>query len=468
VFFHQLIHDDLGCACYVLGAAGRAVVVDPGLDVDAILAVAAQERAQVELILETHVHADHVSGRDLLARRTGARVRVPAGGEVDAGAGEPMRAGEIEQLAGVRLEAIAAPGHRPEHLAFAVSDLERSPEPWLLLSGDSLLVGDLARPDLAIEPQAGSAQLHDTLARLRELGDHVEVWPGHVGGSLCGGPGLAAKRSSTIGYERRANPLLDDDIEGFTRRLMAELPTRPPTVARVVARNRAARPLPDSAPPVLDAPALAEALDAGAVLIDGRDVDAFDAAHRAGAINLPLGGQGLGTRAGWLLGPDDVLVTLADDERQARVLARLLAAVGLDVRGVAAADAQTAGGELVSVPAIPVQRLDRDGAAATLIDVRDDREWRAGHVPGSVHLPMPRWRGAAREVPAGALAVACANGPRAAIVASWLRRGGRPATRVSGGGIGDLLAARRSLRAPGEQLRQRGELAGQRGGDLLG
>src|SRR4051812_20597402 len=144
MFFRQLVDADLGCACYVFGDAGVAIVVDPGIDVERILACAREEDADVRLVLETHVHADHVSGRALLADRTAARVLVPAGGTIDEEAGEELRPGDVLTAGAVHVEALAAPGHRPEHLALLVSDRARCPEPCLLLSGDSLLVGDLA------------------------------------------------------------------------------------------------------------------------------------------------------------------------------------------------------------------------------------------------------------------------------------------------------------------------------------
>lgn len=478
MILRQLIDSDLGCACYVLGDAGRAVVVDPGLDVDRIVAVAEEEGLAIELVIETHVHADHVSGRGLLAARTGAEIRLPAGGEQEPGAGAPLAGGGVVELGALRIEALASPGHRPEHLALLVSDRARSGQPWLLLSGDSLLVGDLARPDLAIDPRDGSRALHATLARLAELPDGVELWPGHVGGSLCGGPGLSRKTSSTLGFERAANPLLHVGEPELAERLIGSLPDRPPTVEQVVARNRRAQPAPEPAPPLLAADDLAAALADGAVLLDGRPADAFDAAHVAGSLSLPLKGNGLGTRAAWLLDPEQPLAVLADSEPDARDLARRLRAVGLgNVVGVAAAERTTrpalasvpggagtggadgartgdagagslapftaAGLEVVSSPPVTVAELPALVAASAIavVDVRDVPEWRDGHVASGVHLPLPRLRGALDALPDGPLAVACKAGPRAAFAASWLRARGFDARRVADGGIPDLPAA---------------------------
>ena len=161
---------------------------------------------RITVALDTHDHVDHVSGRSRLAGLTGARSYRAAGpGERRPDA---IPSGQEIAVGALRLKAIATPGHRPEHLAFAVSDPSRGSEPWLLLTGNSLLVGDLARPDLALEAEAGATALHSSLRQLPALGDHVEIWPAQVGGSLCGGAGLSGKTSSTVGFERRHNPLL--------------------------------------------------------------------------------------------------------------------------------------------------------------------------------------------------------------------------------------------------------------------
>jgi glyoxylase-like metal-dependent hydrolase (beta-lactamase superfamily II)/rhodanese-related sulfurtransferase len=445
--FHQLLDPDLGCACYVVGDGGEAVVVDPGLDVERILRTAAADGLEITHVVETHVHADHVSGRELLAARTGATVHLPAGGEADPGAGAALHPGDAIAAGAVRLQALPAPGHRPEHLVLAVSDLGRDGDPWLLLTGDSLLIGDVARPDLAVDPHEGAHALHATLRRLLALGDGVEVWPGHVGGSLCGGPGLSPKPSSTVGFERRANPQLrEPDAAAFAAGLVAQLPPRPPTVTRVVAANRRVRPAPGAAAPVLDGASARATLEAGAVLVDGRDAEAFDAGHVPGSLNLPLTGRSLGTRAGWVLDPAGDVIVAAADEPAAHELARRLRAVGFERVAV------VAGGSIAALrgPAPTAHAsLSVDEAAAllaagagTLVDVRDDDEWRAAHVPGSLHVPLRALRDGADRLPRVPLAVACASGPRASFAASWLRREGHEARRVRDGGIGHLLARR--------------------------
>src|SRR3954453_22325322 len=210
VIFRQIAHEDLGCASYLVGDedAGVAAVVDPRLEIGEYLRLARYLGVSIEHILETHNHADHVSGHGRLAAATGASIHVHALAEAEYDH-VPFEDGWELALGCVTVRALHTPGHRPEHTAFALVDRARGPEPWAVLTGDSLFVGDIARPDLAVDAQEGARgifrSLHDTLLALP---DTTEVWPGHLGGSLCGGPGMDLKVSSTIGFERATQPLL--------------------------------------------------------------------------------------------------------------------------------------------------------------------------------------------------------------------------------------------------------------------
>src|SRR4249919_3589557 len=241
MIFRQLVHDDLGCASYLIGDedAGVAAVVDPRLDIDEYLRLARFLGVRIEHILETHNHADHVSGHGRLAAATGARIHIhrEAGAEYEH---EPFDDGWELELGSVKVRALHTPGHRPEHTSFALVETARGSEPWAVLTGDSLFVGDIARPDLAIEKADGARDIFRSLhGRLLPLGDDVEVWPGHLGGSLCGGPAMDMKVSSTIGYERRHNELLAIDGEdAFVARATANLRPQPPNFRAIVAINR--------------------------------------------------------------------------------------------------------------------------------------------------------------------------------------------------------------------------------------
>jgi hydroxyacylglutathione hydrolase len=450
VIFRQVLYRDLGCTSYLLGDAGEAVVVDPRWDIDEYLEIAAAERLRITHVVDTHEHADHVSGRSRLVAATGAQGHRPLAPDAAAAppAADVIAAGDSITVGQVRLAALGTPGHRPEHLAFAVSDLRRGPEPWLALTGDSLLVGDVARPDLAVEPAEGARALHGTLASLVALGDCVEVWPAHVGGSLCGGAGLSDKTSSTIGYERRHNLALSLPAPAFVDQLTHNLPPRPPNVARIVGLNRDAPATTPGRPAGLDSEDLAARLAEGLIVLDSRSPDAFDAGHLPGAVNLPVASPGFGTRAGWALDPTAPLVVVAADEDAVERTASALQAVGFwSIAGAAVADVADwarAGMGLVTASSWDVGRLAgglSDGAVQ-LVDVREAREWVEGHVPGSHHVPLHRIAElAALPAPSagGVTAVACAAGVRAAFAASLLRRTSRgDVIRIAGGGVGDL------------------------------
>ena len=446
MFFRQVLYRDLGCASYVLGGGDEAVVVDPRWDIDVYLEIARTERVRITHVIDTHDHADHVSGRLRLTEATGARAHRSSAGD-EAGEDRIVDGDEIV-VGSVQIRALAAAGHRPEHLTFVVTDWSRSAEPWMLLSGDSLLVGDVARPDLAYEPGEGARALHASLTTLLGLGDHVEVWPAHVGGSLCGGAGLSHKTSSTIGFERRANPMLTMAEADFVGRLTGNLPSRPPNIDRIVGLNRrAAGPVP-AQPPALAGEALAEVLAGGSTVLDSRAPAQFDSLHLAGAINLPVASPGVGTRAGWALDPMRPLLIVAESDAAARATVSALQAVGFwHVKGYCVADRVSWERHELPVAAADSWDLDRlaDGLRldeVELVDVRELSEWCGGHIAGSHHLPLHRLRDLRPDVipdRGRTTAVACAAGIRAAFAASLLRRAGRPdVVRVADGGIGDL------------------------------
>jgi hydroxyacylglutathione hydrolase len=450
MFFRQVLHEDLGCASYVIADGGVAAVVDPKWQTEDYLALADEQGFRIEHVLETHNHADHLSGRGRLAEATGATIHVSREAGVDYDH-EPLADGDTLELRKTRIRTLATPGHRPEHLALLVTDTTRSDEPWLLLSGDSLFVADIARPDLAIEPREGARGLHGSLRRLLELPDFVEVWPGHIGGSLCGGADMSEKAASTIGFERRFNQLLGiDDVDEFVQALMSAGTPQPPNFERIVELNRgpliAGRPTPQTL-----APARAhERLEAGAMLIDGRSQLEYDAVHVPGSINVPMAYSAVGTRAAWVVGLDDEVVLLAASEAGSRRLSDLLAAVGFTrlggyvAGGIAAWQAArlpTRSTAAIDIPAL-AERL-RAGSVA-LLDVRERDEWDEGHVEGSLHVPYHDLGdgipdaviAAARERP---LAVVCSAGNRSSIAASLLARAGVDRIEhVASGGVQTL------------------------------
>ncbi|MBX6343299.1 MAG: MBL fold metallo-hydrolase, partial [Thermomicrobiaceae bacterium] len=301
MFFQQIVRSDIGCAAYLIGSTerGEAAVVDPRLDmVEEVLALADREGLRVRYVIETHNHADHVSGHHALAERTGATIATHA----LAGAAYPHRAlqdGDEIALGEVRLRVIHTPGHRPEHIALAVIDDARGPDPWLVLSGDSLFVGDVARPDLAVDGREGAVALYHSLHdRLLALPDGTLVYPGHVSGSLCGRV-TSRMSGTTIGFERRFNPALTiASVEEFVRYMNESLPQRPPNMARIVEVNRGAAPLAPASPRPIGVEDVLRWRDDGAWLLDVRPVDAFAAGHLPGSIAVPLGGSQFQNRVG--------------------------------------------------------------------------------------------------------------------------------------------------------------------------
>ncbi len=450
MIFRQLIHDDLGCASYLIGdeKAGVAAVVDPRFEVDEYLELARYMGVSIEHIFETHNHADHVSGHGRLAAATGAAIRIHR----DAEAGydhQPFDDGEEFSLGALTVRALHTPGHRPEHTAFALIDTRRGLEPWAVLTGDTLFVGDVARPDLAIEKAEGARGIFRSLRdRLLCLEDTVEVWPGHLGGSMCGGPGMDMKTSSTIGYERQHNPTLAiNEEQEFVEQALAGLGPQPPNFQTIVELNRG--PLITDGVELLPlAPRQVEhKRQHGALLIDVRTDQQFDDAHIDGAISDPMLRAGFGSKLAWVADPEQEIVFIGRDDEDGRRAARLAVAVGLRKLGGYLHGGMTSWRQEKR----PVSRIERvavddmpgrlrDQPDLQLLDVRDPAEWDAGHVPGSV---LQTWHDITAIPdgldPARPIAVVCGSGQRAAIAASLLQHyGADQVIHVVDGGVPKL------------------------------
>src|SRR3954447_23720535 len=250
MFFRQFLNDDTACASYLFGCKshGKFAVVDPHIDlVDDYFGAAAAQGIPIVAVLETHVQADHVSGLPALVERTGATAYLPEGAGVEF-AHETLSDGAILTLGNTDVEAVATPGHASAHHAYLVTDHTRSEEPWFVLSGDALLVGDAGRPDLHAHGEQTVEQMARTLyrslaGRLLTLPDDLLLYPAHYSGSVCG-RGLSANPVSTIGFERRNNKALQFDSEdSFVAALVRDTPEPPPQQSEIVAANRAGRTL---------------------------------------------------------------------------------------------------------------------------------------------------------------------------------------------------------------------------------
>jgi glyoxylase-like metal-dependent hydrolase (beta-lactamase superfamily II)/rhodanese-related sulfurtransferase len=449
VIFRQLTHEDLGCASYLIGDqdAGVAAVVDPKLEIEEYLELARYMGVRIEHILETHNHADHVSGHGRLAAATGASIHIHRLADPDY-EHVPFDDGFELELGAVRVRALHTPGHRPEHTAFALVDTARGPEPWAVLTGDTLFVGDIARPDLAVDEQEGARgifhALHD---RLLALPGECEVWPAHLGGSLCGGPGMDMKVSSTIAYERDHNELLQiDDEDAFVHETTSTLGPQPPNFRAIVALNRG---------PLLADEVLVEALTPhqverkraeGALLVDVRTDLQFDDAHIPDAVCNPAVRAGFGSKLAWVAAPGQQLVLIGRDDVDAARAAHLAAAVGIRSFAGYLAGGMTSWREekrpTESVQRIDVQELHDRAQELQILDVREAGEWRQGHIPGAVHTPYHDIAVIPEGIdPDEPVAVICSSGQRSAVAASLLQRlRARQVIHVADGGVGTWAA----------------------------
>jgi hydroxyacylglutathione hydrolase len=429
VIFRQFVDEDLGCASYLVGdsSAGEAVVVDPAFAIEQYVEQAARDGVRIVAVLETHTHADHVSGHGRFALEHGIPVRINPVAEPEYPF-EPIADGEEVVTGEVALRAIHTPGHRPEHTCFAVIDRSRGDEPWLLLTGDSLFVGDAARPDLAVEAREGARDLYHSLNRLLELPDGVEVYPGHVAGSLCGAR-MSSKASTTVGFERRFNHALRVvDEAAFIDEAAGVTAPKPPNAERIVALNKG---------PFVGAPDLVQRLGSpgDAVVLDVRPLDAYLAGHAHGAINVPLDGSSFATKAGFMLLPGEAVVIRASSDEEAARAARSLRAIGIldDLTGYVLATTDDERTEPVSLDEL--ERL-MESDAVEILDVREPGEHADGYIPGSRNVPYRLVRRCAdvlaTEKP---IVTVCESGPRAAVAASALAHEGLDARPVLGGGV---------------------------------
>lgn len=451
--FHRFFDEGLAQSSYLLASPStrEAIVIDPRRDAAVYLDVARAQGLSIVYAIETHIHADFVSGARELAV---AGVRTIAG----PGAGltfdhHEAADGEERSIGDLRLRFLHTPGHTPEHISILV---EQAGAPVRVFSGDTLFVGAVGRPDLLGEDvmRRLAGELYDSLVgKLLALDDSVEVHPGHGAGSLCGA-GIGREPHSTIGQERRFNPMLQHRTrEAFVAAVLNDLPDTPPYFPRMKRVNHDGPPVLDLARGVPAAeplpPSRVSALVRdGALLLDLRSADAFGAAHPAGALHMAFGAK-VGYWAGWVLPANADIVLLTGTQAQADEATRQLFLVGFDrVHGRVeggfdawrAAGLPTAG--IAQMDAQDLRERVRHGNAPALVDVRTRREWEAGHVPGARHIPVAELGSRVAELDAGApVAVMCEGGFRSSLASSILARAGfAQIVNVPGG-----MAAYRSL-----------------------
>jgi hydroxyacylglutathione hydrolase len=437
VIFTQFVDDDLGCASYLVGdeGSGEALLVDPAFAIEQYLAEADRRGVRLVRAVETHTHADHVSGHGRLALEHGLPVSVHPAAEAEY-AHDAMQDADEFAVGDVVLRCIHTPGHRPEHCCLAVIDRSRGPDPWLVLTGDSLFVGDVARPDLAVEAREGAERLFHSLRRLAELGDGVEVYPGHVAGSLCG-KAMSSKASTTIGFERRFNhALTTDDLDCFVAETVSISAPKPPNMSRIVELNRG--PFLGAQPEPVELPVPAP----DAQVLDVRPTSLFASGHVPGAVNVPVSGTRFSTKAGFVLDGERPVIVSAGSEPEAQRAIRGLRSIGvLDIPGYVLGG----GSETMELASIE----DLDGLLASggeLIDVREKDERDGGYIAASRNIPYRMLALGADDLPRDRpLVTICESGARAVIAASILSARGYDARPVADGGIDDWEEAGRPL-----------------------
>jgi glyoxylase-like metal-dependent hydrolase (beta-lactamase superfamily II)/rhodanese-related sulfurtransferase len=433
MIFQQFLNEDSGCLSYLVGCteSGEALVVDPGRDrVRDYIALAKRKGLRIARIVDTHTHADHISGNRDLAALTSAKILVhrAAGAVFDH---SPVQDGDDIVLGTVDVKVLHTPGHTPDSICLLVTDRSRGELPWFVLTGDTMFVGALGRPDFG--GARAAEDMWDSLHRsLLTLDDSVEVYPAHGAGSLCG-KSMSSKTGSTIGFERRFNPLLRAGSRGeFVETLMTGIPPKPPSFSTIVAKNRGLLPLASAKPRPYTAREAWEAARGGAVILDIREPRAFGEAHPPGAVNVWIESSQFGDRvASFVAAGTPILVVTpspSDLERAVAALARIGVdeVVGYVQWGMA--DWRSEDLPVEDVPQITVHDLSAwiaERPELVVIDVRETPEWVDGHIDGALHIPMGEALGRVDEVPPDRpKAVVCAGGLRSSTVISGLKRTG--------------------------------------------
>lgn len=434
MYFEQFYLGCLAHASYLLASEGEAVVVDPQRDVDLYLKAAAEHGVTIRHIFETHLHADFVSGHRELAARTGAKIYMGAQAgatfpHVDVSDGFELKFGKAS------IRVLETPGHTPESICLVVTDHEKSKSPWAVLTGDTLFIGDVGRPDLS--PRHTPAQLagllYDSLhQKLLTLSDNVLVYPAHGAGSLCG-KNMRAERSSTIGTERLTNYALQiNSRDEFISQLTSHLPARPEYFAKDAEINRTGASALAELPPLraIEPRELEKMLKEGEIALDVRPGDDFAAGHVPGSVNIALSGQ-FASWAGTVFGLSSHPVLTAATDAHIEEARTRLARVGIE-----ALDGYLAGGvtawkhaglPVATIAQITVADLNAQlqSPGLQVLDVRREPEWDAAHIEDAIWWPLDNFRVSPPEIDHDVpLAVHCKSGYRSMIASSLLQRAG--------------------------------------------
>lgn len=455
---NRLYEPAIAQASYVIGcgATGEALVIDPNRDIDQYVQAAAREGLRIAHVAETHIHADFLSGARELASATGARLYLSDEGDADwkyqfASEGTLIRNGDRITIGKVQIEAVATPGHTPEHLAFLVTDTAAADRPIAAATGDFIFVGDVGRPDLleraarimGTMERSARTLWHSLQSFNRAHEEWLQIWPGHGAGSACG-KGISAVPYSTLGYERRFNWAFKvADEAAFVEAVLAGQPEPPAYFATMKRLNKTgpSRLGGFNRPRQMDEAMLASLVKSGATVVDTRDAREFASGHLPGTLNIPLSSSFV-TWAGWLLPYTEDLYFIVDDLDDDGLIAmvRQLALIGLDRvagvfhrRAVERADGATLGRVAQMTPEDLSRQLR--AKSVSVVDVRSASEFQHAHLSGAVHIPLGYLADRVAELPADRpIVVQCQSGGRSSIAASLLERlGRREVANLTGG-----------------------------------
>ncbi len=419
---------------YLLGSGNEAVVIDPRRDCDGYIEIAREHDLAIKYILETHRNEDYVTGSPELSSLTGAEIY--HGGRLPFGFGHTIADGEALTIGELELRAIHTPGHTYESMSYVLSEQEHRHEPVMVFTGDCLFVGDVGRTDLlgrTEQPRLAEALYESIFEKLLPLGDATIVCPAHSMGSLCGAA-LSAREESTVGLERKLNPMLQMEREAFVNAKSTDSYPRPPYFDVMEKLNLEGPPILGrlAVPRPLEPAYVSELLDQGATIADTRNYQCFAGAHIKGSLNIWI--PGLPTQAGWFLPHDRPIVLVLSDRSYDGLAARYLARLGFDnVAGYLCSGAESCGLAAWVEEAWPVDRselitvqeLGAGGNGYAILDTRSRGEWQEGHIPGAMNIFLGELPQRIADVPRDRrVATICSSGNRASLAASILRSKG--------------------------------------------
>ncbi len=449
MYFTQISVPGLGCQSYVIGcpAAKQMMVVDPKRDIQDYLDISREEGMRITHIINTHLHADHISGDQELRAATGADIYINENGVQVEYPHIALKEGDVFELGAAKVEVLHTPGHTPNSVSLLVTDKVRSHEPEMILTGDLLFVGDVGRPDLPgaeILDEQVKNLFNSLYVKLADYPDHLEVFPAHGQGSLCG-RGMSAKKSSTLGYERRANRMLAfSSFDAFKQDVTSAFPTRPKSFTHIISTNKKGAHLLDTCPmdKGLSPKQFEEMMADGAVVIDARDSAAYGGFHIPGSINIGFEKQ-LANWVGMVIEPGSDLLLVVNDRDDYERMVTELHRIGYDqIFGYLSGGIMAwlmSGRPVNQMEQISPRQLDAllKSGAPKIIDVRTPAEWQQGHLSETTHLPLSdilegKCPESAKDED---LIVICGSGYRSNIAGSVLQRAGFQKVKSMAGGL---------------------------------